>query len=455
MDLTIRNGTIVTADAVYSADVGIESGKVKQIGKALGPAGKEIDAGGKFLFPGGVDVHTHVDFTLLGRQGVEDFYSGTSAAACGGVTTIIDYALPEPGQTIQANIEAWQKKAKGKAVIDYGFHPAIFEPTDKLIDEMADAVADGYPSFKLFMFGFARFDEQAPQYIKAIARAGKLGALTNIHCEDNCLLSFLSSKFTEEGKFGVRHFADSRPREAEGLAVQRAIAMARHADAPVYLVHLSCEEALKPIREARARGQVVYGETRPIYLHLSRDRFEEPGGERFICWPPLREANQQKVIWDGLRDDNLQTVATDHCGFNLEQKKSGKTVDELLPGMPNLETEVPMLYSEGVSKGRLSLQRFVQVISTNPAKLFGIFPQKGTIAVGSDADIVIFDSKRDVTIQHKDMHSKADYEPHEGFKVTGWPTQVLSRGEVVVENGKVLGQAGRGKLLKRSRFTEL
>jgi dihydropyrimidinase len=182
---------------------------------------------------------------------------------------------------------------------------------------------------------------------------------------------------------------------------------------------------------------------------------EEPGGERFISWPPLREVTQQKVLWDGLRDDNLQTVATDHCGFNLEQKRSGKTVDELLPGFPNLETELPMLYSEGVRKGRLSPQRFVQVTATNPAKLFGIFPQKGTIAVGSDADIAIFDTNKSVTIEHKNMHSKADYEPHEGFKVTGWPVQVLSRGEIVVENGKVLGQAGRGKLLKRSHFTPL
>jgi len=455
MDLIISNGTIVTADAAYVADVGIEGGKIKQIGQGLGAAGKVIDATGKHLFPGGVDAHTHLDFSLIGRQGVEDFYSGTSAAAAGGVTTVLDYALPEPGQNIQGCLEAWHKKAKSKAVIDYAFHPAIFEPTDKLIDEMADAVSDGYPSFKMFMFGFARFDEQANQYLKAIARAAKLGAICNIHCEDNCLLTFAASKFTEEGKFGVRYFADSRPRAAEGLAVQRAIAMGRIADAPIYLVHLSCQEALEPIREARANGQIVYGETRPIYLHASRDRLEEPGGERFISWPPLREASQQKVLWDGLRDDNLQTVATDHCGFNLEQKKTGKTVDELLPGFPNLETELSMLYSEGVRKGRLSLQRFVQVTSTNPAKLFGIFPQKGTIAVGSDADIAIFDTNKNVTIEHKNMHSNADYEPHEGFKVTGWPVQVLSRGEVVVENGKVLGQAGRGKLLKRSRFTPL
>src|SRR5215471_16017495 len=455
MDLIIRNGTIVTSGDITQADVGVEGGKVKQIGQGLGPAAKEIDAAGKYLFPGGVDVHTHVDFELLGNRSVDDFYSGTSAAACGGVTTIVDYALPEPGQSIQGSVEAWQKKAQGKAVIDYGLHPAILEPTQKIIDEMAEAVADGYTSFKLFMIGLARFDELAPQYLKVIAQAGKVGALTNIHAEDQCLISFLSEQLAAAGKLGVRYFADSRPRLSEGLAVQRAITMARYAEAPIYLVHLSCEEALAPIREARARGQVVYGETRPIYLHLSRERFEEPEGERYLGWPPLRDASQPQVLWDGLRDDNLQTVATEHVGFNLAQKKAGKTVDELLPGMSNLETMLPMLYSDGVVKGRISLNRFVEVISTNPAKLFGLYPQKGTIAVGSDADLVIFDPQKEVTIRHRDMHSRSDFELYEGFQVTGWPAQTLSRGEVIVDNGKVLGSSGRGKLLRRARFTTM
>lgn len=453
MDLVIRNGTVVTAGDVTQADVGIEGGKVKQIGVGLPPAAKEIDATGKYLFPGGVDVHTHVDFELLGNRSVDDFYSGTVAAACGGVTTIVDYALPEPGQSIQGSVEAWQKKAQDKAVIDYGLHPAILDPTQKIIDEMADAVADGHTSFKLFMIGMARFDELAAQYLKVIAQAGKVGALTNIHAEDQCLISYLSEQFAAAGKFGVRYFADSRPRLSEGLAVQRAVTMARYAEAPIYLVHLSCEEALEPIREARARGQIVYGETRPIYLHLSRERFEGPEGERYIGWPPLREASQMDAMWNGLRADNLQTVATDHCGWNLAQKKAKQRVEDLLPGMSNLETIMPMLYSEGVGKGRLSLNRFVEVISTNPAKLFGLYPQKGTIAVGSDADIVIFDPTLEVTIRHRDMHSRSDYELHEGFQVTGWPTHTLSRGEVIVENRKVLGSAGRGKLLKRAKFT--
>jgi hypothetical protein len=221
---------------------------------------------------------------------------------------------------------------------------------------MADAVAEGFPSFKIFMIGLARFDELAHGYMKVIAQAGSLGALTNIHAEDQCIISHLTEQLNAAGKFGVRHFADSRPRGAEGAAVQRAIAMARSAEARIDLVPLSCEESLAPIREARAGGQIVYGETRPIYLHLSRERFEEPDGERYLGWPPLREASQRQVLWDGLRDDNLQTVATDHVGFNLAQKKSGKTVDELLPGMSNLETMLPMLYHDGVSAGRISEQ---------------------------------------------------------------------------------------------------
>lgn len=453
MDLIIRNGTVVTAGEIMQADVGIEGGKIKQIGKDLTPAAKEIDATGKYLFPGGVDVHTHVDFELLSNRSVDDFYSGTAAAACGGVTTIVDYALPEPGQSIQGSVETWQKKAQDKAVIDYGLHPVILEPTQKIIDEMADAAADGHTSFKLFMIGMARFDELAAQYLKVIAQAGKVGAITNIHAEDQCLISFLSEQLAAAGKLGVRYFADSRPRLSEGLAVQRAVTMARYAEAPIYLVHLSCEEALAPIREARAQGQIVYGETRPIYLHLSRERFDGPEGERYIGWPPLREASQMDVMWSGLRSDNLQTVATDHCGWNLAQKKAKQRVEELLPGMSNLETIMPMLYSEGVGKGRLSLNRFVEVISTNPAKLFGLYPQKGAIAVGSDADIVIFDPKLEVTIRHRDMHSRSDYELYEGFQVTGWPTHTLSRGEVIVENRKVLGSSGRGKLLRRARFS--
>ena len=456
MDLILRNGTVVTHAEEFIADIGIEGGKIKQIGQELGPAGKEIDVGGKYLFPGGVDAHTHVDFELMGKRTIDDFHSSTVQAACGGVTTVIDYVFPAPGQSLIAAVESWKAKAKDKTVIDYGLHPTLFKPDDQMLQEMGDLVAEGHTSFKIFMTGLGQFDEYAPQFVQAMNMAGKLGALTNIHCEDQCCISYITMQLEKAGKSNVKHFPDSRPRIAEGLAAHRACALARVADAPIYLVHLSCKESMDELNDARAKGQTVYGETRPIYLHLDRERFNSKvDPERYVGWPPLREADQMDVLWQALDSDVLQTVATDHVGWSMEQKKEETTVDALQPGMSNLETVMPMLYSEGIGKGRMTRKRFVEVISTNPAKIFGLYPQKGTIAIGSDADIVVFDPKKDVTIRHEDMHSNQDWELHEGFEVTGWPVMTLSRGEIIVDNGKVLAQPGRGKMLRRRKFGEL
>ncbi|MDA0229897.1 MAG: dihydropyrimidinase [Proteobacteria bacterium] len=456
MDLILRNGSIVTHAEEFIADIGIEGGKIKQIGHKLGPAAREIDVSGKYLFPGGVDAHTHVDFELMGKRTIDDFHSSTVQAACGGVTTVIDYVFPAPGQTLMQAVESWKAKAKDKTVIDYGLHPTLFKPDDQMIQEMGDLVAEGHTSFKIFMTELGEFDQFAPQYVEAMHMAGKLGALTNIHCEDQCCISYITKQLETAGKSNVKHFADSRPRISEGLAAHRACALARVADAPVYLVHLSCEESMDELNDARAKGQTVYGETRPIYLHLDRERFNsEVDPERYVGWPPLREASQMDVLWQALDSGVLQTVATDHVGWSMEQKKEETTVDNLQPGMSNLETVMPMLYSEGIGKGRMSRKRFVEVISTNPAKIFGLYPQKGTIAIGSDADIVVFDPKKDVTIRHEDMHSNQDWELHEGFEVTGWPVMTLSRGEIIVENGNVLAKPGRGKMLRRQKFAEL
>lgn len=457
MDVILRNGTVVTASDVYEADVAIEGGVVKRIGAALPErAAREVDARGKLLLPGGVDVHTHCETELSGEQSADDWYSSSVQAACGGVTTVVDYALTHPDQSLIECLELWESRAKSKTIIDYGLHPTLMKPTEKIIAEMADVVAEGHTSFKIFMTGFAAFDEGSTQYVKAMAEAGRLGALINIHCEDQTCISFHTQRLEAAGQSDIRHYADSRPPISEGIAAGRAIQLARMADAPIYMVHLSCQESLDEINEARARGQSVYAETRPIYLHLSRDRFEEKiDPERYVGWPPLRHADQMEVLWQALDSSVLQTVATDHIGWSLAQKKLRSKVDELIPGMANLETLIPMLYSEGVRKKRLSLQRFVAVCSSNPAKLMGLYPKKGTIAVGSDADIVLFDPEKAVTIRHADMHSKQDWELHEGFEVTGWPVMTLSRGEIIVENGKVLGQAGRGKLLKRKRFADI
>jgi dihydropyrimidinase len=457
MDVILRNGTVVTANDVYEADLGIEGGVVKRIGSQLpGPAQREIDARGKLLIPGGVDVHTHCETHLMGEDTIDDWYSSSVQAACGGVTTVVDYALAHPNQSMIECLGQCEARAKSKTVIDYGLHPTLMKPTEKTIAEMRDVVAEGHTSFKIFMTGLAGFDECSVEYANAMAEAARLGGLINIHCEDQTCISYQTRRLEAEGHSDIRHYADSRPRLSEGIAAERAIQLARMTDSPIYLVHLSCQESLDAINEARARGQSVYAETRPIYLHLSRERFEEKiDPERYVGWPPLRHADQMEVLWQALDQSVLQTVATDHIGWSMRQKKKHTKVDELIPGMANLETMIPMLYSEGVRKKRLSLQRFVAVTAANPAKLMGLYPRKGTIAVGSDADIVVFDAGKRVTIRHQDLHSKQGWELHEGFEVTGWPVMTLSRGEVIVENGKVLGQAGRGKLLKRKRFADV
>ncbi|MGE3597499.1 MAG: dihydropyrimidinase [Dehalococcoidia bacterium] len=457
MDLILRNGTVVTANDVYQADVAIDGGVIKRIGSQLPSAAKrEVDVTGKLLVPGGVDVHTHCETEFLGEQSVDDWYSSSVQAASGGVTTVVDYALTNPGQSMIECLQRWEARAKSKTIIDYGLHPTLMKPSDEIIAEMRDVVAEGYTSFKIFMIGFAAFDEYSVQYAKAMAEAGRLGALINIHCEDQTCISFHTQRLEAAGHSDIRHFADSRPPFAEGIAVQRAIHLARMTDAPIYMVHLSCEESLDAINEARARGQSVYAETRPIYLHLSRDRFEEQiDPERYVGWPPLRHADQMEILWQALDHSVLQTVATDHGGWSMAQKKKYTKADEMIPGMANLETLMPMLYSEGVRKNRLSMQRFVAVTSANPAKLMGLYPRKGTIAVGSDADIAVFDPDKRVILHHQELHSKQDWELHEGFEVTGWPVMTLSRGEIIVMNGKVLGQPGRGQLLKRKRFADM
>lgn len=456
MDLILSNATVVTAHETYQADLGIEGGRIKQIGRGLGPAGRTIDVGGKLVMPGGVDVHTHAEFTLLGEDTVDDFYSSTVQAACGGITTIVDYVLPTLGQSLVAAIEEWIHRASKKTVIDYGLHPTLFQPSDRILGEMAEVASEGYTSFKIFMTGLAEFDHYAPQYLKAMAQAGKLGGMVNIHCEDQCCITYLTQQLEAEGKNDVRHFPDSRPRIAEGIAARRALDMARLADVPAYLVHLSCEEGLDALNDARARGQVAYGETRPIYLHLSRDRFAaDPDPERYVGWPPLRDADQMEVLWQALDSSVLQTLASDHTGFSMRQKKLYSKVDELVPGQSALETMLPMLYSEGVRKNRLSLNRFVDVTATTPAKIFGLYPEKGTIAVGSDADLMVFDPLKPVTIRQRDLHSRQDWEIFEGFQVVGWPVMTFSRGDLIVENGKVLAEPGRGRLLKRRHFTQV
>lgn len=452
LDMILKNGTIVTAGDVFAADIGISNGIIKKIGFDLGPARQEVDVKGLYLLPGAVDAHTHVDAEFQGVQSKEDFYTGTVAAACGGVTTILDYAIPAPGQTPQETIETWHSKARSKAIIDYGFHVAVFQPNDTAIQQVPDIIKDGHPSFKIFMMG--TFEQNLDGYMDMMAAIGRHGGIINVHCEDACCLNYLARQFNASGKYGAKYFADSRPRIAEGIAAMRAIGLAQVAEVPAYLVHLSCEESLESLNRARGKGQTVYGETRPCYLHLSRDQMLEKDGILFSGWPPLRESDQMDILWQALESGVLQTIATDHDGWSKEQKKKFNNVDEVLAGMAGLETMVPLLYSQGVLKKRLNINRLVQVTATNPARLFGLYPRKGTIAIGSDADIVAFDPLAKKTIRAVEMHSASDWDPFEGWSVTGWPRLTISRGEIIVDDGKVIGQPGRGQLLKRKKFTE-
>ena len=452
MDLILSGGTVVTAGDTYDADIGIEGGRIARLGFDLGPAQREIDVSGLYLLPGAVDVHTHVDVEFQGLQSVEDFHSGTVAAACGGVTTLIDYALPGPGQSPLETIQAWHAKARDKAVIDYGFHVAVFEPDDTAIQQIPDVIADGHSSFKIFMMG--TFEQYIDGFMQMMAQVGRHGGLVNLHVEDACCLEYLARRFNADGKYGASYFADSRPRASEGIAAMRGIGMAQVAEVPAYLVHLSCEESLESLDRARGKGQTVFGETRPCYLHFSRARMEAEDGILYAGWPPLREADQMEILWQGLESGVLQTVATDHDGWSFQQKKSFDRVDEILAGMAGLETMVPLLYSQGVLKKRLTLNRMVEVTATNPARLFGLYPRKGTISIGADADIVAFDPDARKVIRAEEMRSAADWDPFEGWEVEGWPRMTLSRGEVVVESGRALARPGRGRLLKRDRFSE-
>ncbi|MBI4497613.1 MAG: dihydropyrimidinase [Chloroflexi bacterium] len=450
MDLVIRNGTVVTADGVAHADVGIEGGVVVALGRGLPTGDREIDATGRYVFPGGIDAHTH-----LGRhrpiEGVDDFLSGTRAAAAGGITTVLDYVVHPRGTSLATQVARWSQQVEEQAIIDVGLHPVIGEPRPDVLDDLPALVQAGHTSFKFFMN--RNFDSAIPEFLAALRRVGELGALACVHAEDESLIRHLTERLLAAGRGDVRAFPDSRPDYSEAVAVGRAVAYAQATETPIYLVHLSSRAALEVVDAARDRDLPVYAETRPIYLYLTRARFEEPEANKYVGYPPLREPGDQDALWGALRRGLVQVVATDHVGYTLAHKTApGLTVATIPAGMANLETMLPMLYSEGVARGRLSLSRFVEMIATNPARMFGLFPRKGTIAVGSDADLVVFDPNRRVTVQAAAQQSQADFDVYEGWEVQGWPEVTISRGEVVFANGVVVGQPGRGRVLARQPF---
>ena len=458
-DTIIVNGTVVTATDTYTADVAIAGGKIVAVGRDLPreDAGRVLEASGKYVFPGGIDVHTHLDMPFGGTTSSDDFETGTRAAAFGGTTTLIDFAIQYKGQSLRTAFDTWMQKAAPKAVFDYGFHCIMTDLPDARLEEMNALVREGVTSFKLFMAYPGVFMVDDATIFKALRMTANNGGLVCMHAENGGVIDVIVQLALAEGKKAPKYHALTRPTTAEAEATARAIALAEMAGAPVYIVHLSCNEALEKVREARDRGLPVYAETCPQYLYLSIENFDVPGfeGAKYVFTPPLREKWHQEKLWNGLKQDHLQVVSTDHCPFCFkEQKELGIGDFTKIPnGGPGIEHRMSLIYSGGVAQGRFSVNRFVELVSTTPAKLFGLYPRKGTIAVGSDADLVIFDPNREHTISASTHHMRVDYSMFEGIRVKGMPDVVLSRGRVIVEDDQFLGRPGAGEFLRRATYS--
>jgi dihydropyrimidinase len=454
MKTLIRNGRVITATDDYKADILIDGETISVIGAKLDiEADLVIDASDKLVIPGGIDPHTHMELPFGGTQASDDFHTGTVAAAHGGTTTIIDFAVQYKGQSLIEAVDNWHQKAEGKTVIDYGFHLITTELEDNQIEEMYTVMDEGITSFKLFMAYPGVFLVDDATIFRAMSAAGERGGLICMHAENGIVINEIIKRALAQGRTAPKYHALTRPTRAEAEGVHRAIAIAEMAEAPVYIVHLSCADSLNQVREARDRGLPAFAETCPQYLFLSYDNYEEPGfeGAKYVMTPPLREKWNQAELWKGLKTDDLQVISTDHCPFCMkEQKELGRDDFSKIPnGAPGVEHRVPLIYNGGVVENRISLNRFVELTSTAAAKMFGLFPKKGTIAVGSDADIVIFDPNKEQTISAATHHMNVDYSAYEGKTIRGTVEVVLSRGRVVVDNNEFKGKAGDGQFLKR------
>jgi dihydropyrimidinase len=463
MTTLIKGGTVVTASDTFVADVVIENGKIAGLvapGAPFPAQLQTIDATGQYVIPGGIDCHTHMDMPFGGTSSSDDFATGTIAAAHGGTTTIVDFAIQSKGSSMRAGLDTWHAKAEGKAAIDYGFHMIMTEANPSTLEEMAAIIREGVTSFKMFMAypGVFLVDDQ--QIFRAMLRAGELGALITMHAEIGLPIDVLVQRAIAEGHTAPVYHALTRSEVAESTGTERAIALAEMAKVPVYMVHLSAQRALERVMEARDRGLPTFAETCPQYLFLDENALRgDPGNEwkgaGYVCTPPLRPAHHHEHLWRGLRNYDLQVVATDHCPFCMkDQKELGRGDFSKIPnGMPGVETRLHLLW-EGVTQGKISMNRFVEITSTAPAKIFGMYGRKGTLAVGADADVVVWDPKRAKVLGKDTLHMRVDYSPYESHKVPGSPSHVLSRGELIVKDDVWVGkqQQGRGQFIKRGTF---
>ncbi len=457
-DLAVKGGTVVTAASQGRMDIGIGGGKIVQLGGEV-RARRTLDAAGCYVFPGGVDIHVHLSQPARPEPGrelwVDDFWTGSRAAIAGGVTTVGNMTFQWAGERLQDALARDLAAARRDAAVDFVLHPVLTEPTSAAIEEVGGLAAQGHASLKIFM-SRDNFDADIDGYIRALRAAADTGLIALVHCEDGALQRFLKTRLAEEGRAGLRYYPESRPDYTEAVATERAIGLARATGATIYVVHLSSSAALARCREARAGGLPVYVETRPLYLYLTRERFEESDGAKYTGAPPLREQSDVDAMWAGLRSGDIQAVCTDHAPWTLRQKTDPSlTVATVRNGVADLETLMPMLFSEGVRGGRITLERFVELTSTNVAKLFGLYPQKGTIAAGADADLVVWDPERSRAIDGAAMHSRAGYSVYDGWRVTGWPRYTVSRGDVVLDETGVTAERGRGRWVRRGPVRSL
>jgi len=460
MSVLIKGGRVITAADDYVGDVYVEDERISLIGESLDvAANRTIDATGKYLLPGCVDPHTHLDMPFGGTVTADDFESGHVSAAFGGTTTHVDFCIQAQGQSFGEALEGWHGKANGKALIDYGFHLAVTDLKEGgTLEELARMPDEGVTSYKLFMAykGALMVDDET--LFRTMQTASETGALVMVHAENGDAIDVLVREALAAGRTEPRYHALTRPPETEGEATNRAIQLARVADANLYVVHVSCKEAIDPIAVAREKGWKVWGETCTQYFFIDYSFLERPDfeGAKWVYTPPPRAKENQEHLWAAIRNDILSVVSTDHCAFLWDgQKTLGRDDFSKIPnGGPGLENRLHMLHEFGARTGRISLNRMVELLATNPAKLFGLYPRKGTIAVGSDADIVVFDPEKRVTLSAATHHSKSDYNLYEGTEVTGAPEVVLRRGEVLVEGDELVGKPGSGQFRKRARVGE-
>jgi dihydropyrimidinase len=462
VSLLIKNGRIVTAVDDYYADVFIEGERIALIGENLDVAADTvIDAAGKLVIPGGIDPHTHFDMPFGGTNSADDFETGTRAAAFGGTTTVVDFAMQTKGRSTLEGLDTWHAKAEGKTAIDYAFHMIVTDMPDERLNEMSRLADEGVTSYKLFMaYPGVLYSDDATIY-RAMRKAGEDGTMICMHAENGIVIDEIIKGALKEGKTAPRWHAHTRPTRMEAEGCHRAIAIAEVAGVPVYIVHLSSSDALEEVKRARNRGVHAFAETCPQYLFLDDSYYDQPDfeGAKYVMTPALREKWNQDHLWRGLAFGDLHAVATDHCPFCFNgQKELGRDDFTKIPnGAPGVENRMALMYT-GVRSGRITMNKFVELTSTNAAKTFGMFPRKGTIAVGSDADIVVFDPERRETISVNNPnthHMRVDYNTYEGFQVTGFPDTVVSRGKVVVQNNQYLGRAGDGRFIKRARYNDL